>query len=365
MTLHFSGALGLSAFVAMAGLSVLLFIAGPRRSLNRRLALLLFVVGVDVGTGAAGLLVVDWVVARPDVTHGVRALHFTVDAALPPLYLLFLASAFASPVTRVLARRSVTALLGIAAVAGPAVVVWRMDDVTIGTAPLTALFAYVAGGFLLAFAIALHAFLRADPGAYRARLRTYLLAFGTLDLTWGATFLGAALLLGTGGVGEAVFSHVGNVIYPGGALVFGFLLAYGVLRHQLLGIDVKIKWTLKQSTVAAVFVAVFFVVSELAAAAFSERLGTVVGILTAGALLFAIVPLQHFAQRVADKAMPGVKPVGEMTEDERAEAYRRQLEAAYVDGVVDTSERRILEAAREALEIDGDIALAIEREVMG
>ncbi|MGH7318694.1 MAG: hypothetical protein ACRELA_03580 [Candidatus Rokuibacteriota bacterium] len=147
-------------------------------------------------------------------------------------------------------------------------------------------------------------------------------------------------------------------------LALPLLLGYAILRHDLFGLDLKIKWTLKQSTVAAIFLAVFFAVSEGAQALFSERMGTFVGIGAAAALVFAIHPLQHFAQRVADKAMPGVKSAGEMTPNERAELYRRQASIAWADGSLDESERAMLAGLRDQLGLTREEAGRLEDEVV-
>ena len=92
--------------------------------------------------------------------------------------------------------------------------------------------------------------------------------------------------------------------------IFGLLmlatvapLAYAILRYQLLGIDVKLRWTLSRSTVAAVFVAVFFLASEGAQILFG-RDNQLVGLVAAGGLVFALAPLQRAADRLAERAVP-------------------------------------------------------------
>ncbi|MGQ0536323.1 MAG: hypothetical protein ACT4PT_09645, partial [Methanobacteriota archaeon] len=150
-----------------------------------------------------------------------------------------------------------------------------------------------------------------------------------------AVFLVGMIYAAAGGLGPASPGPIVGIARIAGVLV----LVYAILRHQLLGLDVKVKWTLKQSTVAATFIAVFFVVSESASTFFAGSVGPYLGIAAAGLLVFAFAPLQHLAQRVADKAMPGVKAVGEMNSEERAAAYREMLRVAWRDGNVDKSER--------------------------
>lgn len=142
------------------------------------------------------------------------------------------------------------------------------------------------------------------------------------------------------------------------------ILLYGILKTHLFDIDVKIKFTIKQSTVAAAFIGLFFVVSEGAQAFFSGRAGTYLGIVAAGALVFAIAPLQRFAERVANTAMPNVRPLGEMPADERASMYRELVRSAWADGSLTMDERRMLATARERLGLGDEEAVRLERDVV-
>jgi hypothetical protein len=187
-----------------------------------------------------------------------------------------------------------------------------------------------------------------------ASLARNVALLGFASLTFGAAAQAVNPSPSTGGPPLAV-ARVGMVL----------LIAYGILRHQLLGIDVKVKWTLRQSTVAAAFIGVFFVVSEGATTFFQQSgLGPYLGIAAAGLLVFAMAPLQRAAERVASAAMPGVKGVAEMDEGERAAFYREQLALAWADGILDAGERAMLEAQRRRLGLSQERAHDLEREVM-
>ncbi|MBI4392388.1 MAG: hypothetical protein HY556_01135 [Euryarchaeota archaeon] len=159
---------------------------------------------------------------------------------------------------------------------------------------------------------------------------------------------------------------------PGSVLDDGFngvarilgaaVAAYAILRHQLLGLDLKVKWTIKQSTIAAAFIGVFFVVSETAQVVFAESLGTYIGIAAAGLLVFAIAPLQRAAEKVASAAMPGVKSVGEMSSEERARVYREAVAGAWADGNLSREEREMLERLAASLGLDDATTKALERD---
>lgn len=148
------------------------------------------------------------------------------------------------------------------------------------------------------------------------------------------------------------------------------VLAYAILKHQLLGLDVKVRWGISKGTVAAVFIAVFFIVSEAAQEFFGATLGSqYVGILAAAALVFAIAPLSRLADRLAEKAVPlATVPAGghaSIRLDTRSPdvAYRAALRAAMRDGALTRREEVHLAEVAEALGIGPRRALEIQGEV--
>jgi hypothetical protein len=148
-------------------------------------------------------------------------------------------------------------------------------------------------------------------------------------------------------------------------------LAYAILRHQLLGIDVKVRWTIKQSTVAAVFIAVLFVVSELAKEFFAGAANsTLIGIAAAGMLVFAIAPLQRAAERVASVVVPlsaDARPGTRAPEPARGVAkntgiYRDAARYALRDGVVSRAEHLHLAELATALRLSPEEAFHLREE---
>jgi hypothetical protein len=246
--------------------------------------------------------------------------------------------------------------------------VWAAEDPTHGSPLLVATFPIALAALIYGIPAAISAARNARGDVERRQMRMIARAF----------VLSMALNLGVLGLGLTVFFEdrwtrwdlLLNIVGPSVVgMVLVALLAYGILRAQIFGVDLKIKWTLKQSTLAAIFIGLFFMVSESVAEFFSERTGTYVGIVAAGALLFALAPLQHLAQRVADKAMPGVKGAGEMTSAERIAVYEDAARGAWADGALSADERAMLDrlagrlgvAAEDARRIESVAATAIVR----
>lgn len=149
------------------------------------------------------------------------------------------------------------------------------------------------------------------------------------------------------------------------ALVPAFGLGYGVLKYRVLDLDLKVKRGIKGSTVAAAFIAAFFVASEGAQVLFAGFAGNeIVGVLAAGALVFVLSPLQQLAAKVSDTAMPGVEDTREHREERKTEVYRATLEELLADGETSTKDRRVLLSLQESLGLDGNEANRLEREVL-
>lgn len=196
------------------------------------------------------------------------------------------------------------------------------------------------------------------PGSpARSQAKAYLLAFVVRDVGMASLLL-IPVLVGIDAYGLAL-----NYMLAGTSLAFVLLLTYGILRSQLFDIDLKLKWTLRRGTLAAAFVGVFFVASEVAQLVLSDVAGPLAGILAAGLLLFAMAPLQRAADRMADSAMPRVRDTEEYRTVRKHEVYRATVEGALADGEITDRERDMLARLQDQLGLSGTEARAIERAV--
>jgi hypothetical protein len=150
----------------------------------------------------------------------------------------------------------------------------------------------------------------------------------------------------------------------GTVAVFGVAcLAYAILRHQMFDVDVKLKLTLRRGTIVGVFLAAFFVVSQLIQVFTGQLFGLTGGAVVAGLLLFGLAPIQRAAERLSDKAMPNVKPQdAAYVLRKKRETYRNAVATAWADGTLTQKDMRMLQQVREALALPEKDVLAIERE---
>ncbi len=138
------------------------------------------------------------------------------------------------------------------------------------------------------------------------------------------------------------------------------ILGYAVVRHRAFDIDVKIRFTIRQSTLATIFAAVFVGVQFIVSEKLGDERGLLVGAVAAGALVFALGPLQRLAERVASMAMPEARPIKERSDNDREALYQALAEEAWGDGHLTAAEMKVLDKARERLGLSLEQAHAID-----
>lgn len=371
MNLNLTALPGLVAAPLFLAASLVVYLTRPDRRQNRVLALCFL--GWALWAFGIGLL---FAATDPASVYAL-ALGFGIPVFLFHVsYALFLGT-LPTPVGSWLSGRparvllwSVFAVLSLSLVAAP--FAWQ---VAVVPGPGGALWRTTPGRMWIPFDIAsmlLHgfgivvavsAYRRAKETLTRCQTGAYLAGFALFDATIIA--LNGAVLLRVPGQGEIVI---------GAWFMWGFFLAalwlmvaltYGVLSAQLFDIDIKVKWTIRRGTLVGIFVAVFFVVSETAAALLGDRWGTYGGILGAGLLLFALSPLQAFAERVADRALPHVGDTDAYIATRKEHVYRATLEEMIADGAFSLKERRVLLRLQEMLELDAATTHRLEKELLG
>jgi hypothetical protein len=273
------------------------------------------------------------------------------------LYPPFLAAALNTKLTRPFAAKRMRIGLAVASVALFFAVI--LSPMEIG---LTLLYATMSLLFAYALVASIHAWRVAAPGIARTRAGIFALAFGFRDVCWGFIYLYGIRLIAMGLL-DAPEPDIHYIVYAAGTFLAVPLIAYGILRTQLFDIDLRIRWTIKQSTVAAVFVAIFYIVSEGADRLLESEFGNIAGLIASALLVFFLVPLQRFAERVASAAMPNTENTPEYTMFRKLQVYEAALTEALPDGKISDRERELLNRLRDSLGISLSDANAIEGEL--
>jgi hypothetical protein len=269
-----------------------------------------------------------------------------------------LAAALRTKLTRPFASVPARIALWVAALTLSAVVLW-------GPLKLGGTLLYVSLSALFTFALvaSIHAWHTAS-GMARSRAGIFALAFGARDVCWGYVYGMATWLLWAGAyqVVDPDAAGLPYIVYALGTLLAVPLIAYGILRTQLFDIDLRIRWTIKQSTVAAAFIAVFYLVTEGADRLLASEFGNWIGLLATALLIFFLAPLQRFAERIVTLAMPNTQNTPEYAAYRKLQVYEAALEDALPGGISE-KERSLLNHLRDSLGIAPSDAMALEQDL--
>jgi hypothetical protein len=358
------GILGLVAIAACWGLAVVLYRVGTAGSVARKLAVLSVVEGIVLITAGFPEFAFGVPMSFYDAHSTLRFLsgmvHHFSDAVMIVLYPSFLALALNTKLTRVFTDTSVRIGLAIGSSVLVLAVVFSPSRIIV-----TLLYSIVTLLFVYALVASIHAWRTANRGVARERASIFALAFGLRDLGWGLSYAIAAWLMWTepDQVAMTNLAWLGKLVYALGTLVSIPLIAYGILRTQLFDIDLRIRWTIKQSTVAAVFITVFYLVSEGADRMLASEFGNMLGLMASGLVVFFLVPVQKFAERIASAAMPNSENTPEYAMFRKMQVYEAALTEALPDGNISERERGLLNSLRDSLGLSVSDAEAIEGEL--
>lgn len=339
-----------AAWAVVWGMAAFVLAVGPAKRANRRLALIFFLHGVAIS---------NWVLTPMlpvRLAAGSSALNLLSLLTLPFAALWFLSTldaAWARPLRRPLGQALLA--FGTLAIAAPYFLVhdrllgalepWVFGGRTHGlTIPLLAIFEVSVGLYLAAFAVAVQAFVSAPKGTPRRdQAFWFMLAFGLHDLYFVYRMAVLAIVY-QGGSAIGAGWVTPTILYgrPLSLIVWVLVLAYGMLRHQVLGLDLRLKAGLGRTFVVAAIAGVFFVVSEVVEALLPID-GLVPGLIGAGLVTLAVVPLQKAAHRIADRLMPRVQDTAEYRANQAREIYAMALASVQQDGVLDADDRAMLD----------------------
>lgn len=345
--------LGMVAGLIAWAMAWLVYVTRPRASANRRLAILLAVEGT-VAFVLGGSNFVDVVFAF-DAGPIQSVINFLL-LLLAGTYFAFLAT-LDSPFARPLRSRVGTVVIAITIV-GPNVAWFVAGGYTwANSTHWGLLMLWLAAAATMGLVVSLTALGRASSPEAKFRARSYALAFGAHDFIWGV----GGLVVG----GFVVFNDFTMNLMNWGTpqistIILVPLLGYGILRYQVLDIDLRLKFVLQKSTIVAAFATTFLVASEL----FERFLnidGTLIGLTAAIGIGLVFRRVEAGANALADRMMPAVEDTEAYRQDRKRALYRAAAEAAAADGVITTEERAMLDTLRREIELDAESAVALER----
>ena len=340
------GLTGAFAILLAWSLAVFLLRSADRDRQTVLFALVLLVEGAVLITAGAGLVTL----LNLQVTQDYYIPHHIADCVLLVVYPLFLAYALPQRPLRFLRRPA-------------AVVVLAIIAIVIGVADFVIEFWIIAAAlavmFWIAFGFAVHAVFVARTSLARRRALLFAIAFGLRDVCWGLVYATGVFDFWRGTDLQVL---VLGQIYAGSTLLYVPIVAYGILSVRLLDIKIEIRRSVKHGTLAAAFVALFFLISEGAASMLSERFGTVAGLLGATLIVFLLSPLHRLSEWFSGQVVPASEG-GEYQAFRKLQMYAVAVEDALTYGDIGPARRSLLDRLRESLEVSLDDARRIEADL--
>jgi len=360
------GIFGLASVIVCWALAWVLMRVGMPGSVARKLALLLTVEGFALLTTGIWYDFLAPEFHDRSVVSVLGAISFHAhtffDCVMLALYPPFLAASLRTKLTLPFSTRR--AQIALAVFGAGLFVAVVSTPYQIG---MTLLYAMMASVFLYALVASIHAWAVSKPGIARTRAGVFALAFGFRDVCWFFVYAVATWIVWGGIIlaeeGGAYVRYL-DLFYRLGTLLYVPIIAYGILRTHLFDLDLKLRWTIKQSTLAGIIVAILYLVSEGADRFFSTELGDWGGLLAAAVVVFFLAPLQRFAERVAGAAMPNTQNTPEYAVFRKLQVYESALSDALQEGGISAKERVLLGHLRDSLGISEADAAAIESDLV-
>lgn len=219
---------------------------------------------------------------------------------------------------------------------------------------------------------------RARRSASPLRARRLRFMLRVVALPMATTMLGFLILvptlivtLGIFGLRsyDLIFYVVAPVLIGAYATIPPVGMGIGILRYRILDWDRRFRrgfrFTLSRAIIVALFVSVFFIVSQTAELFLQGRTdSTLVGVFGAAAITLVLAPLQRAARRIANRIVPPIEETKGYQAARRHNLYRAAFEEFASDRMLNDRERRLLELLARQIGLRASQQEAIEAEVL-
>ncbi len=344
----------LASLLAWA-LAVFLWRLPQSNVVTRRLSSLLVVESMVLLTSSSGLSLL----AGYEITNFHGILHVVADLLMFVMYPIFVAYAlpgsFLAPLRKPIGLWSLTVVFILAVI---------LTGITLFLVHYIAIIIM----FVVVFVACVLGAMSGKTKLARQKALIFAIAFGFRDLCWALTYLNAVF---DSQAGAAAFSppfglnslEFSSVLYAGSTLIYIPLVTYGVLKLQLFDVDIRLKTTIRRSTLAAMFIALFFLVSEGANYFLSSMLGDVLGIVVAALLVFFLAPLSRWAEWVSSSLLSRDMQTSEYESYRKFQMYSTAVEETLALGEIGPSQEALLARLRESLNISNEDARKLREDL--
>jgi hypothetical protein len=211
--------------------------------------------------------------------------------------------------------------------------------------------------FVVVFFISLVGVKAAQTKLAREKAWAFVFAFGFRDLAWATLYLSVI----TGWIEKAPLLL--GQLYVGPTLIYIPIMVYGILKLQMLDIEIRLKSTLKNSFLAGTFVAMYYLVSESVDTLLTDQLSGIIGIVVSGLLTLFLTPLHRWADGFASKLVGKDIDSPDYSASRSEQMYSAAVDETLSFGEVTRSHIALLDRLKESLQIAEQDAERIELEL--
>lgn len=324
---------------------------------TRRFTVLLLVEVMTVLTSGGGIpLLLNYNLSeRTNLV--MDSLHHLGDVLMLVLYPMFVAHALPlkalKPLTTVPARIALWAL-------GAVMLIWVVLDhagmVALRANPDTAIYGVMVIMFVGILVLSVIGVSAANSKLSREKALAFVCAFGIRDLAWAAVYFMAALGWAEN---EKVLILI-TQLYAGGTLLYIPIVTYGILKVQLLDIEIRLQSTVRNTVLAGAFIAVYYLISEGVNNLISNQLGDLIGFLACAVLAIFLAPLNRWADRFAERLVSADFDNPDYAANRGLQIYSAAVEEALAYGAINPGQIALLDRLKQSLRVSDVDARRVE-----
>jgi len=208
--------------------------------------------------------------------------------------------------------------------------------------------------FVVIFVISLAAVKLAKTKLAKEKAIAFVCAFGFRDLAWAALYLSVV----TGWIEKAPILL--SQLYVGTTLIYIPIMVYGILKLQMLDIEIRLKSTIKNSALAGIFVALYYVISEGANNLLSDQFGGLIGFAASALLTLFLTPLHRWADRFSSKLVSADIDNADYFDSRSLDIYSAAVEETLAYGEITKGHIALLDRLKDSLQVSQEDATRLE-----
>jgi len=137
-------------------------------------------------------------------------------------------------------------------------------------------------------------------------------------------------------------------------------MTYGILKLQMLDIEIRLKSTIKNSVLAGIFVVMYYLISEGANTVLSNQLGGLIGFAASALLTLLLTPLHRWADRFSSNLVSADIDNPDYAVSRSLQIYSAAVEETLAYGEITRAHISLLDRLKDSLQVSQEDATRLE-----